>query len=260
MPGMTGFEVLRALPADISPAIIFTTAHDEFALEAFDVNAADYLLKPFKLARFQQAVERARRACETRTTEPAKQRLTQWLDQKLPLPPGQKRIMVRTNDRVIFVRLDDIDWIEAAGNYAILHVGKSNHILRETMTHLEDQLPLDLFFRASRSAFIHLARIRELQPLPGGQHVVILQDGQKITMTRPPARHPGTPRVALSLCGKGCWGRGKGIARDGNPEGQRASPRAGTLDFLDLYRALPPSRRTLPHQVPALVDTFGGRP
>ncbi len=185
MPGMTGFEVLRALPADISPAIIFTTAHDEFALEAFDVNAADYLLKPFKLARFQQAVERARRACETRTTEPAKQRLTQWLDQKLPLPPGQKRIMVRTNDRVIFVRLDDIDWIEAAGNYAILHVGKSNHILRETMTHLEDQLPLDLFFRASRSAFIHLARIRELQPLPGGQHVVILQDGQKITMTRP---------------------------------------------------------------------------
>ncbi len=184
MPGMTGFEVLRALPAEVTPAIIFTTAHDEFAIEAFDVNALDYLLKPYKLARFQQAVERARRAAESRTAATSNQRLTQWLDQRAPIPVGQRRLVVRTNDRVIFVRLEEIDWIEAAGNYAILHVGKINHILRETMTRLENDLPTELFFRISRSAFVNLQRIRELQPLPGGQHVVVLQDNQKIPMTR----------------------------------------------------------------------------
>lgn len=185
MPGMTGFEVLRSLPDDVHPAIIFTTAHDEFAIEAFDVNAADYLLKPYKPARFQQAVERARRALESRTSAPSNRRLSQWLEQRSPTPPGQRRIMVRDNDRVVFVRLDDIDWIEAAGNYAILHVGKVSHIVRETMSRLEENLPPELFFRASRSAFVHLQRLRELQPLPGGQHVVVLNDGQKITMTRP---------------------------------------------------------------------------
>lgn len=185
MPGMTGFEVLRALPSPESPAIIFTTAHDEFALEAFEVNAVDYLLKPFKLARFQQAVERARKAVESRSTSDSNQQLARWLDQRVPIPPAQRRFMVRTNDRVILVRLDEIDWIEAAGNYAILHVGKINHILRETMSRLEEQLPPDIFFRVSRSAFVHLQRVKELQPLPGGQYVVILHDGQKITMTRP---------------------------------------------------------------------------
>lgn len=187
MPGLTGFEVLRALPADVAPAIIFTTAHDEFALQAFDVNAVDYLLKPFKLARFQQAVERVRKGLEARAGGPASanRRLTNWLDQQAPIPPGQRRLMVRTNERVILVRLEEIDWIEAAGNYAILHCGKLSHVLRETMGRLEEQLPAELFFRASRSAFVHLQRIRELQPLPGGQYVVLLHDGQKVTMTRP---------------------------------------------------------------------------
>ncbi len=185
MPGMTGFEVLQALPAGVTPAIVFTTAHDNFALEAFEVNAVDYLLKPFKLARFQQAVERTRRALEARTPGSSNRKLTQWLEQRAPLPPGQRRLMVKDSDRVVFVRLDDIDWIEAAGNYAVLHVGRASHILRETMVHLEQDLPEELFFRVSRSAFVHLQRIRELQPMPGGQHVVILQDGQKVTMTRP---------------------------------------------------------------------------
>ena len=185
MPGMTGFEVLRALPAGLAPCIIFTTAHDEFAIEAFDVNAADYLLKPFKLARFQQALERARRDAGSPATESSRHRLTEWLDHRAPVPPGQRRLMVRTNDRVLFVRLEEIDWIEAAGNYAILHVGRANHIVRETMSQLESDLPPDLFFRANRSAFVRLPRIKELQPMPGGQHVIVLEDGQKIPMTRP---------------------------------------------------------------------------
>ena len=185
MPGMNGFDVLRNLPPDVSPAIVFTTAHDEFALEAFDVNATDYLLKPFKAARFQQAVERVRRAVEARSAGATNRRLANWLDRRAPIPPGQRRLIIRDTDRVLFVRLDDIDWIEAAGNYAILHVSKSSHLLRETMTRLEEELPPALFFRVSRSAFVHLNRIHELQPLPGGQHVVVLHDGQKITMTRP---------------------------------------------------------------------------
>lgn len=185
MPGLTGFEVLQALPEGVAPAIVFTTAHDQFALEAFEVNAVDYLLKPFKPARFQQALERARLAVRARTPAQANRQLSQWLHQRAPLPPGQRRLMVKDTDRVVFVRLEDIDWIEAAGNYAVLHVGKACHVLRETMSRLEEELPESLFFRVSRSAFIHLQRIRELQPLPGGQHVIILQDGQKITMTRP---------------------------------------------------------------------------
>ncbi len=185
MPGMNGFEVLRALPAGVAPRIIFTTAHDEFAIEAFDVNAADYLLKPFKLARFQQAVERARRDAGTPAAATDNRRLSEWLDRRAPVSPAQRRLMVRTNDRVLFVRLEEIDWIEAAGNYAILHVGRINHIVRETMSQLENDLPPELFFRASRSAFVRLQRVKELQPLPGGQHVILLEDGHKITMTRP---------------------------------------------------------------------------
>lgn len=185
MPGMTGFEVLRALPPELAPVIIFTTAHDEFALEAFEVNASDYLLKPFKQARFRQALDRLRREASTPSAAGTNRRLATWLEQRAPVPPGQRRLMVRSGDRVVVLRLEEIDWIEAAGNYAILHVGKANHLLRETMTRLEEQLPIELFFRASRSAFVHLPRIRELQPLPGGQHVILLQDGQKVTMTRP---------------------------------------------------------------------------
>ncbi len=185
MPGMTGFEVIQALPPGESPTIVFTTAHDQFALEAFDVNAVDYLLKPFKAARFEESLERIRRAVDSKTAEPTNRRLAQWLDQRVPIAPGQRRLMVKDTDRVVFVRLDDIDWIEAAGNYAVLHVGRNSHVLRETMGNLEETLPEELFFRVSRSAFIHLQRIRELQPLPGGQHVVILNDGQKVTMTRP---------------------------------------------------------------------------
>ncbi|MFN0068115.1 MAG: LytR/AlgR family response regulator transcription factor [Limisphaerales bacterium] len=185
MPGLTGLEVLRALPDDVQPAVIFTTAHDDFALEAFEVNAADYLLKPFKPSRFETAVERARRQAASRTTGEANGRLRAWLDQKTPLPPGARRIMVRNPDRVVFVRTDEVDWIEAAGNYAILHVGKATHILRETMTHLEATLPEEIFFRASRSALVNLSRVRELHPLPGGQHVMLLHDGQKVTTTRP---------------------------------------------------------------------------
>lgn len=185
MPGLTGLEVLRALPDDVQPAVVFTTAHDDFALEAFEVNAADYLLKPFKPSRFETALERARRQIAGRSTGEANGRLRNWLDQKAPIPPGARKIMVRNPDRVVFVRVDEIDWIEAAGNYAILHVGKVTHILRETMTHLEGTLPGEVFFRASRSALVNLSRVRELHPMPGGQHVMLLHDGQKVATTRP---------------------------------------------------------------------------
>jgi two-component system LytT family response regulator len=184
MPGLTGLEVLRALPDDVQPAVVFTTAHDDFALEAFEVNAVDYLLKPFKPSRFQTALARARQQAATRTAGESNRQLKSWLDRKAPLAPGARKLMVRNPDRVVFVRVDEIDWIEAAGNYAILHLGKTTHILRETMTHLEATLPEEIFFRASRSALVNLHRVRELHPLPGGQHVMLLHDGQKVPTTR----------------------------------------------------------------------------
>jgi two-component system, LytTR family, response regulator len=185
MPEMDGFEVLRRVRQALPPVVIFTTAYDRHALRAFEVNALDYLLKPFKPARFKEAVQRARDLIANQHAGVAARRLLALLGQT-PAPAGQlTRLAVKTPGKVAFVELDLIQAIEAAGKYAVVHVGKENHVLRETMSSLESHLPPQRFLRISRSVIVNMDHIRELQPMFKGENVVVLKNGKSYPTTRP---------------------------------------------------------------------------
>ena len=185
MPDMDGFEVLRRVPKALLPVVIFTTAYDQHALRAFEVNALDYLLKPSKPARFKEAVQRARDLIANKHAGVAARGLLALLGQT-PAPAGQlTRLAVKTPGKVTFVELDQIQAIEAAGKYAVVHVGKENHVLRESMTSLESHLPPQRFLRISRSVIVNIDEIRELQPMFKGENVVVLKNGKSYPATRP---------------------------------------------------------------------------
>ncbi|MGZ8900064.1 MAG: LytR/AlgR family response regulator transcription factor [Limisphaerales bacterium] len=194
MPEMDGFEVLRRIPKELLPAVIFTTAYDQHALRAFEANALDYLLKPFKPARFAEAVQRARDLIANKQAGAAllHARGILALLGQTPAPAGQlTRLAVKTPGKVTFVELDQIEAIEAAGKYAVVHVGCSprgpqeNHVLRETMSSLEANLPPQRFLRISRSVIVNIDQIHELQPMFNGENVVVLKNGKSYPTTRP---------------------------------------------------------------------------
>jgi two-component system LytT family response regulator len=183
MPELDGFEVVRALEAT-HPLVIFTSAFDEYALRAFDVHAFDYLLKPFDRKRFREALRRARVHLGRELSEKPDERLYALVEQFTAGRRGPDRVAVRTNGRVVFVKVDDIDWIEASDNYVCLHCGKDTHVLRETMSQAEARLDPARFLRVHRSAIVNLDRIRELQPWFRGDYRVILRDGTELTLTK----------------------------------------------------------------------------
>ena len=180
MPELNGFEVLNAL--EERPNVIFVTAHDKFALKAFDVHAVDYLLKPFDRERFQTALQRAVSKIRNQKPEEPKAELNAVLDEVKP--KNVERLLVKTQGRVLLVKVGDLDWIEAADNYVTLHVGKDAHMMRETMTALEGRLPSDRFMRISRSTIVNVERIQELQPMFHGEYIVVLKNGAKLTLSR----------------------------------------------------------------------------
>jgi len=185
MPDMDGFEVLRRVPQAFLPVVIFTTAYDKHALQAFEVNALDYLLKPFKPTRFKEAVQRARDLMANKQAGVAARGLLTLLGQS-PAPAGQlTRLAVKTPGKVTFVELDQIQAIEAAGKYAVVHVGKENHVLRETMSSLESHLPPQRFLRISRSVIVNIDQIKELQPMFKSENLVVLKNGKSYPTTRP---------------------------------------------------------------------------
>jgi two-component system, LytTR family, response regulator len=184
MPGLDGFGVLRALGKEKLPLVIFVTAFDQHALKAFEVHALDYLLKPFKQARFKETVQRARDMLSRREAGDISKKLMDFLDQVKPEREHLARIAVRTGDRVVLVKTSQIEYIESAGNYVVLSAGKENHVLRETLTALEQKLDPKQFVRISRSILVNAEFIKELQPLFKGDHVVVLQNGKQLTMTR----------------------------------------------------------------------------
>jgi len=181
MPTMDGFDALEALGKDEIPVVIFTTAHDEHAIQAFEVNALDYLLKPCTEARFKKALERARAQLQKRADRQPDEQITALLNQLNGV--GSGRILVRSPDRIVFLKPDEIDHIEAAGNYVVLHTGKERHIVRETTAAMESRLAPAGFMRISRSAIVNLARVREVQPLGPGQYSVLLKTGARLDMT-----------------------------------------------------------------------------
>ncbi|HVL66122.1 MAG TPA: LytTR family DNA-binding domain-containing protein [Vicinamibacterales bacterium] len=183
MPGATGFEVIDAIGAARMPFVVFVTAYDQYALKAFDVHAVDYLLKPFDRERFQSGLAKVRRHIERRSSGELERRLLE-LVQDLRPSSRVDRFVIKAGGRVFFVRAEDIDWIEAAGNYVKLHVGSEAHLFRETMNALEARLNPDVFYRIHRSHIVNIERVRELQPWFNGEYVVFLKDGTRLTLSR----------------------------------------------------------------------------
>lgn len=202
MPELDGFDVLERLDPDEIPVVVFVTAYDEYAIRAFDIHALDYVLKPFDDERFRQALERARseiaRREDSRFTERVREMLTRHQAGTLPEPEeaapeelagatGTKdpqRLVVRSSGRIRFVTTDEIEWIEAAGDYVRLHVGDRSHLLRETMKGMEAQLDSEQFVRVHRSTIVRLSEVREIQADDAGQYDVILRDGTRRSLSR----------------------------------------------------------------------------
>jgi two-component system, LytTR family, response regulator len=179
MPGMDGFDVLDSLRPEDQPAVIFVTAYDEHAVRAFEAAALDYLLKPVSPERLKKTLDRARARLAEGVSSAADSS-----SERGGGGAGTPRFVVRSGGRVSFVSVEEIDWIEAAGNYAIFHVGNKNHIVRETMSGLETQLPADRFMRVSRSTIVNLSRVKELCSQPVGNHAAVLVDAQRVPITR----------------------------------------------------------------------------
>jgi two-component system LytT family response regulator len=184
MPGASGFEVIEAIGPARMPLVVFVTAFDRYALRAFDVHALDYLLKPFDRDRFHDTLARARQHLERRTNGDLERRLLELVQDLAPASQRMERFVIKAGGRVFFGRADEIDWIEAAGNYVKLHVGGEAHLFRETMNALESRLDPDTFFRIHRSHIVNIERVRELQPWFNGEYVVFLRNGTRLTLSR----------------------------------------------------------------------------
>jgi two-component system LytT family response regulator len=184
MPEVSGFDVLRALPPNKLPAVVFVTAFDHHAVEAFEVHALDYLLKPFTRARLHDAVNRAIQHLERGSLAATNRQLLELLKVPKPEPVYLSRFAVKSLNQVLFVNIEDVDYIESASNYLVLHTRNENHIVRETLSRLETQLPPRLFLRISRSTIVNLMRIKRLQNLPGGECVAVLQNDRELPLTR----------------------------------------------------------------------------
>lgn len=168
MPECDGFDVLEMLGGESPPAIIFVTAYDQYALRAFEAGALDYLLKPFDNTRFERALERA------------KQKIALGKDR----PSRVERLAVQSAGQVTFVNVADIDWIEASDYYAALHVGQKTHLLRRSLADLECDLDPARFSRIHRSTIVNLERVRGLKSGEDGEHIVQLNDGTALRLSR----------------------------------------------------------------------------
>lgn len=189
MPLLDGFGVLHEIGSAHAPAIVFITAYDQHAIRAFDVNALDYLLKPIDGDRFQTALTRVRRQLQNSNAEDLKQKLVTLLEHlgKSQTDAKQKyldRVVIKESGRVFFLRTNEIDWLNAQGNYVLLHTKNSTHLLRETINGMESKLDPEKFLRIRRSTMVRIERIKELQPLFNGEYAVILKDGTQLTSSR----------------------------------------------------------------------------
>src|SRR5918998_1451949 len=161
MPKMDGFEVIRTVGAENMPLVVFVTAYDQHALKAFEVRALDYLLKPFDRERFAESLQRARKQIEREETGDLGRRLLALVKDLRKDQPRAERLVVKSGGRLFFLRADEIDWVEAAGNYVRLHVGTTAHLLRETMNAIESRLDPEKFFRIHRCRIVNMERIQE---------------------------------------------------------------------------------------------------
>jgi len=189
MPEMDGFGVVEAVGADLMPDVVFVTAHEEFMLQAFAIHAFDYILKPFAPGRLQAVVREVHERLAAQVDDSLEERLRALLAEVKagdaePARRWARRITVRDGDRIRFVRLAEVDWIEAARNYVRLHVGARQHVVRISLQALVRRLDPAQFVRIHRSAAVNLDRVREVQAWVGGEYVAVLADGQKLRVSR----------------------------------------------------------------------------
>jgi two-component system LytT family response regulator len=191
MPEMDGFAVLDAIASGHMPVIIFVTAYDRYAVRAFEVHALDYLLKSFDRDRFQAALVRGKEEIhrlKASVLDPKigalNERLAGLLEDLQAKQKRLTRLVVKSGGRIVFLRVEEIDWVEAADNYVRIHSGRESHLIRETLQSLESRLNPDKFLRIHRSTVVNLDRIRELQPIFHGDYLVRLSDGTELTLSR----------------------------------------------------------------------------
>lgn len=184
MPEKSGFDVIAEADVESLPVIVFVTAHDDYALRAFEVAALDYLLKPFDEDRFRRTLDRAKAQIRSRRPDEFQQRLLSMMEDLRAAPRGLERLIVKTGGQLVFLKTEEVDWIQAEGNYVRLHVGTASHLVRETIQSLEASLDPDRFLRIHRSTIVNLDRVREIQPLVHGEYRVVLTDGTKLSLSR----------------------------------------------------------------------------
>jgi two-component system LytT family response regulator len=184
MPELGGFEVLDSLGKGPIPHVIFVTAYDQYAVRAFEVHALDYLLKPFDQERFNVAWQRAKVQIMRDRTSGMDQRIVSLLEELKAEKKYLERLVIKANGRIYFLEANEIDWIEAEGNYVSVHSGKKSHLLRETISSLESQLDPKKFVRIHRSSIVRIDQIQELQPWFHGEYRIILHDGTQLTLSR----------------------------------------------------------------------------
>ncbi len=182
MPDIDGFEVVDAIGVDAMPLVVFATAFEDYALKAFDAGALDYLLKPFDEERFQRAIGRVRR--EIRAPAAAATALGGVMADLRRTRGYAERLVISTSGRVVFLKVEEIDWLEASGNYVMVHAGRDKLLMRETLRALLERLDPARFVRLHRSAVINVEKLRELLPWSRGEQVAVLRDGTQLTIGR----------------------------------------------------------------------------
>lgn len=185
MPGLDGFSVIESVGASRMPTTVFVTAYDQYAVRAFDFHAIDYLLKPFDRNRFLEALHQIRQQLQLADTSRLNHQLMTLLEDLQHSSGYDERLAVKTSSGVTFVRTDEIDWIDAAGNYVRLNTRDGDsHLLRETMRALEDRLDPKRFVRVHRSTIVNVERIREIRAQTHGEHLILMTNGQRLTLSR----------------------------------------------------------------------------
>ena len=186
MPGLTGLEVVSEVGASNMPPVVFVTAYDEYAVKAFETSAIDYLVKPFSDERFEAALSKARKRLQQQRRADLEARLRLLLaETRTPTSSDRgARFMVKERGVIRFVESADVDWVEAAGDYVILHHGKEKSMIRETMSGMEEKLPAEAFVRIHRSTIVRIDAIREIKPYFHGDYIVYLKDGEELKLSR----------------------------------------------------------------------------
>lgn len=187
MPSLDGFGVLREIGPERAPLTIFVTAYDKYAIKAFEAHAVDYLLKPYSDQRFEMALQQARKYLRAKAPNEAAVNTSGILESRAGDNQGSaylERVALKTNGRIVFLNVDEVDWIEAAGVYIHLHVGSKTHLYRSSVVHMLERLDPTRFVRLHRSAVVNTARIRELQARSHGDYTVVLHDGTELMMSR----------------------------------------------------------------------------